>query len=154
MAIQHFKRRCEARLTLLGIGAMNSPRYRPAGLLVAFSGSRVMLDGGPGAEPRGPLDAWLVSDDRGELIREIRKLAKRHGVEAGVDTYSTGRVRAKPLPVVHTSHPTFGYLLEIDDKKAVWAPEFLQFPRWANRADLMFAEAAGWNRPIRFAKKA
>jgi hypothetical protein len=33
----------------------------------------------------------------------------------------------------------------------VWAPEFWEFPSWAQGADLMFAEAAGWDRPIRFA---
>jgi ribonuclease BN (tRNA processing enzyme) len=27
----------------------------------------------------------------------------------------------------------------------------LEFPRWAAGVDLMFADAAGWNRPIRFA---
>lgn len=32
----------------------------------------------------------------------------------------------------------------------VWAPEFWQFPEWAAGADLMFADAAGWTRPIRF----
>jgi hypothetical protein len=45
------------RLTLLGVGAMNSPRFAPAGLLVEHEGSRVALDGGPGAEPEGPIDA-------------------------------------------------------------------------------------------------
>lgn len=39
-------------LVLLGIGAMASPRYAPAGLLVERRGCRVMLDGGPGAAPR------------------------------------------------------------------------------------------------------
>jgi len=34
---------------------------------------------------------------------------------------------------------------------SLW-PEFLEFPSWAAGADLMFAEAAGWARPIRFAK--
>ena len=47
----------EPRLTLLGVGAMNSPRYAPAGLLVECGGSRVMIDGGPGAEPKGELNA-------------------------------------------------------------------------------------------------
>jgi ribonuclease BN (tRNA processing enzyme) len=32
----------------------------------------------------------------------------------------------------------------------VWAPEFYRFPCWARGADLMFADAAGWSRPIRF----
>jgi hypothetical protein len=35
-------------MTLLGIGAMASPRYRPAGLLVEYAAARVMLDGGRG----------------------------------------------------------------------------------------------------------
>jgi hypothetical protein len=34
----------------------------------------------------------------------------------------------------------------------VWAPEFWEFPGWARGADLMFADAAGWQRPIRFAR--
>jgi hypothetical protein len=33
----------------------------------------------------------------------------------------------------------------------VWAPEFLEWPDWASHADLVFAEAAGWRRQIRFA---
>jgi hypothetical protein len=37
------------RMTLLGIGAMASPRYRPAGILVEYAKVRVMIDGGPGA---------------------------------------------------------------------------------------------------------
>ena len=39
--------------TLLGIGAMNSPRYAPAGLLIEHGQVRVAIDGGPGAEPAG-----------------------------------------------------------------------------------------------------
>ena len=34
-----------------------------------------MLDGGPGADPAGRIDAWLVTDSKAELIREIRQLA-------------------------------------------------------------------------------
>jgi hypothetical protein len=45
------------RLVTLGVGAAASPRYLPAGLLVVGGGVRVMLDGGPGAEPAGRLDA-------------------------------------------------------------------------------------------------
>jgi hypothetical protein len=44
-------------MTLLGIGAMASPRYRPAGLLVEYAAARVMLDDGPRAAPAGRLDA-------------------------------------------------------------------------------------------------
>jgi hypothetical protein len=136
------------------MGAMNSPRYRPAGLLLEFLGSRVMLDGGPGAEPQGRLDAWLITDERGELIRELRILARKRGIVPHVGRYSFNGYRLTPRSVVHTSHPTFGYLLKASGKTVVWAPEFFQFPRWAQGADLMFAEAAGWNRPIRFAKGA
>ncbi len=80
------------RLTLLGVGAMNSPRYAPAGLLVEHRRLRVMLDGGPGAEPDGEIDAWLVTDERGELSREIRRLALARGLEPAVKTYSSGGV--------------------------------------------------------------
>jgi hypothetical protein len=55
--------------------------------------------------------------------------------------------------VVHTSHPTFGYVIEAAGRRVVWAPEFLEFPSWAAGADLMFADAAGWARPIRFAHR-
>jgi hypothetical protein len=139
------------RLTLLGVGAMNSPRYRPAGLLVECGGHRVMLDGGHGAEPRGRLDAWLVTDLHGELIHGIRVRSRELGVEPKVASFVAPGLRIEPRPVVHTSHPTFGYRLELDGATVVWAPEFLVFPSWARRARLMFAEAAGYDRPIRFA---
>jgi hypothetical protein len=58
----------------------------------------------------------------------------------------------EPKRVVHTSHPAFGYAIEAAGRKAVWAPEFYRFPEWANHVDLMFAEAAAWKRPIRFAR--
>lgn len=35
-----------------------------------------MIDGGPGAAPRGELDAWLVTNERAELIAGIRRLAR------------------------------------------------------------------------------
>lgn len=140
------------RLTTLGVGAQNSPRYSPAGLLVVHEGVRVMLDGGPGAEPGGHLDAWLVTDERAELIASIRRLASERGIEARAADFRRGALRVLRRRVVHTNHPTFGYLILGGDSLArvVWAPEFLEFPSWAARADLMFAEAAGWNRPIRF----
>jgi GNAT superfamily N-acetyltransferase len=59
-------------------------------------------------------------------------------------------LRIEPRPVIHTSHPTVGYEILAAGRRAVWAPEFWEFPAWARGADLMFAEAAGWNRPIRF----
>jgi Beta-lactamase superfamily domain len=141
------------RLTLLGVGAMNSPRFAPAGLLVERERSRVMLDGGPAAEPAGPIDAWLVTDSKAELIRQIRELAAGLGVEAEVRRFTApDGLEITPRAVEHTSHKTYGYLIKAEGRRIVWAPEFWSFPRWAERADLMFADAAGWERPIRFAK--
>jgi hypothetical protein len=139
------------RLTLLGVGAMNSPRYAPAGLLVEYQAHRVMLDGGGAADPGGRLDAWLVTDERSELIREIRCRAHALGVPVRVGSYAVVGLTIEPRPVVHTSHPTYGYLLKARSGTIVWAPEFLEWPQWASHADLMFAEAAGWHRQIRFA---
>jgi len=138
------------RLVTLGVGAQNSPRYAPAGLLVAHGGVRVMIDGGPGAAPAGRLDAWLVTDTRGELIATIRRLARARGLEPYAGPFDRRGLHVAAHPVVHTSHPTCGYLIEAAGLTVVWAPEFYEFPRWARGADLMFAEAAAWNRPIRF----
>lgn len=140
---------------LLGVGAMDSPRYAPAGLLLEHGRSRVAIDGGHGATPSGRLDAWLVCDERSELRRELRGLARAHGLEPRVAAFAAGGLRVEPHPVVHTSHPAFGYLIEYTNKSdgcaAAWAPEFLEFPAWAAGVDLLLAEAAGWDRPIRFA---
>ena len=111
-----------------------------------------MLDGRPGAIPRGNLDAWLITDEHAELIRELRTLANTRNVEVSVGAYTSPSFTIEPHRVVHTSHPTYGFLIRVKRKRIVWAPEFYEFPPWAKRADLMFAEAAGWNRPIRFAK--
>jgi len=138
------------RLTLLGVGAMNSPRYAPAGLLVEYGAVRVAVDGGPGAAPAGPLDAWLVTDERAELIRDLRQLAVTHGLVPQARDFAGDGLRLAGRPVVHTSHPTYGYIIEAADRRVVWAPEFLEFPSWAAGADIMFADAAGWARPIRF----
>ncbi|MQA85001.1 MAG: hypothetical protein GEV03_10345 [Streptosporangiales bacterium] len=139
-----------ALLTLLGVGAMNSPRYRPAGLLVRYARRRITFDGGPGAEPDGPLSGWLVTDEQAELRSALRWLADRHGCTPVMAPYHAGDLRIEPLPVAHTSHPTCGYRIEIGGRTAVWAPEFWEFPSWAAGADLMFADAAGWSAPIRF----
>ncbi len=138
-------------LTLLGVGAMNSPRYAPAGLLAEYRAVRVALDGGPGAVPAGPLDAWLVTDEQAELIRQLRQLAATRGLVPSARSFTGAGMSLTRHPVVHTSHPTFGYLIEAAGQRVVWAPEFLEFPGWAAGADLMFADAAGWTRPIRFA---
>ena len=137
-------------LTLLGVGAMNSPRFAPAGLLVERAPHRVMLDGGPGAEPGSPLDAWLVSDEQAELIREIRRLAAAKGLTPESRPFQASSLSVTPRPVRHTSHATVGFEIAAGSTRVVWAPEFWAFPLWATGADLMFADAAGWQQPIRF----
>lgn len=137
-------------LKLLGVGAMRSPRYAPAGLLVAAGRHHVMFDGGDGATPLDHTDAWLVTDERGELLPAIRRLAAGRGIIARVAGFRGGGLEVEPRAVLHTSHPAFGYLIRWHGRVAVWAPEFWRFPRWAAGADLMFAEAAGWGSPIRF----
>ena len=138
------------RLTLLGVGAMNSPRYAPAGLLAGYGRERVAIDGGPGAAPDSPPAAWLGTDERAELIRQLRHLAAAYSLVPHVGPYASGGLEITPHPVVHTSHPTFGYLIKAAGRAVAWAPEFLEFPAWAADVDLMFADAAGWARPIRF----
>jgi hypothetical protein len=135
----------------LGIGAAASLRFPPAGLLVEHRRRRVALDGGPGAEPEGPLDAWLVTDERAELMPAIRRAARARNLEPRVASFDADGLLIEAHPVIHTSHPAFGYRILAGRKTVVWAPEFLRFPEWAASADLMFAEAAGWSRPIRFA---
>src|ERR671923_2093106 len=136
-------------MVTVGVGAANSPRSAPARLLVARGGVRVMLDGGPGAEPSGRLDAWLVTDERAELRSRLRRLAAERGLRPHAGSFQRGALRVDARPVVHTSHPTFGYRIEAPEGTVVWAPEFLEFP--GHGVELMFAEAAGWERPIRFA---
>ena len=131
---------------------MNSPRYAPAGLLAEYATTRVAIDGGPGAAPASPIAAWLVTDERAELIRELRRLAAVHKLVPHVASFTRDGLDIIPHPVVHTSHPTFGYLIKAAGRAVVWAPEFLDFPKWGTGADLMFADAAGWSRPIRFAR--
>ncbi len=110
-----------------------------------------MLDGGPGAVPDGPLDAWLVTDEQAELIGPIRRTADARGATPGAIEFDAPGLRISPKPVEHTSHPTVGYLIETRAREVGWAPEFFRFPDWAAEIDLLFADAAGWSRPIRFA---
>jgi hypothetical protein len=137
------------RLVLLGAGAMRSPRFAPAGVLVVSGEHRVAIDGG--ATWPGTLDAWLLTDDRAELGPAIRRVGRAHRIAAAVGSFHAGALLIEPRPVEHTSHDAFGYRIREERRVAVWAPEFWRFPEWAAGADLMFAEAAGWDRPIRFA---
>lgn len=144
------------RLTLLGVGAMNSPRFAPAGLLLRHGRHRIVLDGGPGADPPVRTEAWLVTDEHAELRSALRRMAAEHALEPHAGDLTLGtrgtpdELRVLACPVVHTSHPTYGYRIEFGGRLAVWAPEFLEFPSWAAGADLLLAEASSWNRPIFF----
>jgi hypothetical protein len=138
-------------LRLLGVGAMRSPRYAPAGVLVQHGGVRVMIDGGADVLPPGRLDAWLVTDLHAELIASIRRAARLRGLEPRVGPFVAHDLSIRPRRVAHTSHATYGYLIESAGARVVWAPEFMRFPRWAAGADLMLAEAAGYARAIHFA---
>ncbi|WP_210717322.1 MBL fold metallo-hydrolase [Amycolatopsis acididurans] len=102
-------------------------------------------------DPGPPLDAWLVSDGRAELMPEIRRRAGGLGVEPTVGSFEADGVEVRSRPVRHTSHPTVGYLIDTGRQRAAWAPEFWVFPEWVRGVDLMFADAAGWRRPIGFA---
>ena len=139
------------RFVTLGVGAQNSPRYAPAGLLVQHRGVRVMIDGGEGAQPAFNIDAWLVCDERSELRASLRRSARARGLGPAVARFAAAGLIVTPHRVVHTSHRTYGYAIETACARAIWAPEFFRFPRWARGADLMFAEAAGWQRAIHFA---
>ena len=104
-----------------------------------------------GGVPAGRLSAWLVSDERSELRRELRVLSAARGLQPSVGAVSIADLVIEPRPVAHTSHPTWGYLLRLPMASAARAPEIWAFPAWAAGVDLMFADAAGWNQPIRFA---
>src|SRR5215211_4463225 len=123
-------------LKLLGIGAMASERYAPAGLLVERHDRAIMIDGGPGAEPDHPVEDWLVTDERAELIAKIRHIAgEKFSVRPRAGAASLDDLRIDAEPVVHTSQATYGYRTQLGNSMAAWAPEFLEF------------------RPIRFAKR-
>jgi hypothetical protein len=67
-----------------------------------------------------------------------------------VAAFDAPGISIRPRKVVHTSHDTFGYLIESDDRRMAWAPEFWRFPSWASGSDALFADASAWDRPIRF----
>jgi len=79
-------------------------------------------------------------------------LARPLGLRPQVIPLVLDGVTITPWPVQHTSHATFGYLIDSAGRHAAWAPEFMAFPTWAAGVDLLFADAAGWRRPIRFAR--
>ena len=82
----------------------------------------------PRRYPDGPLAAWLVTDERAELIAQLRRLAAAHRLVPRAGRYAAGGLDITPHPVVHTSHDTFGYLIGASGRRVAWAPEFLEWP--------------------------
>jgi hypothetical protein len=66
-----------------------------------------MIDDGPGAAPTGELAAWLVTDERAELIAGIRRLARDRGLPAGAVQFARGGLLLEPIrsptPVIRPS---------------------------------------------------
>jgi hypothetical protein len=132
-------------LVLLGVGTARSPRFAPAGLLVEYGHTRVGIDGGPGSEPPENVDAWLVRDEDGPLQPERMALAADEDMTAPVTgPFHHGTLHIEPLPVRCGGRRMHGYRITAGRHTAVWAPEFTEFPSWAEGADLVFADATAW----------
>ena len=141
-------------LTLVGTGALKSPR-KSASLFVEHDGSKVLIDAGPDIKkedlPAKP-DVILITDEESWFAKDAKRLAEELGVEVVQDEYVSDGLRITPFPVEHTNHPVFGYRIEADGYKVIYAPEFWKFPaRQAKGADVAILEGSAWDRPIRFA---
>ena len=90
-----------------------------------------MGDGGGASAPTSPVGLWLVCDAWAELMPEIRRCCRGLNVKAVVRDFHAGGLVIEPPPVVHPSHPTFGYLVRVSGRRVVWAPESWEFPVWA-----------------------
>lgn len=128
------------RLILLGVGTARSSRHAPAGLLVEYGHARIGLDGGPGSEPPGSSQAWLVRDEHGPHQSVLGRIARECGMpEPVLAPFRHGPLRIEPLPVPHPGGAMHGYRITARHRTCVWAPEFAEPPGWARDADLMFA---------------
>ena len=115
----------------------------------AITESKRVMDKAPGigGMPQasgiaGRLDAWLVTNERAELIAAIRRLAACRDLFPRAESFRSDGLFVECRPVVHTNHPTYGYRIRGERCTVVWAPEFFVFPAWAGGADLMFADGA------------
>ena len=72
-----------------------------------------MIDGGPGAEPLGRLDAWLVTDESAELMAAVRRLAAAKGLRPRAGDVQKNGLRIERRSVVHTSHRTYAYRIRV-----------------------------------------
>lgn len=127
-------------MILLGIGAAGTLEHAPAGLLLEYGQVRIGFDGGPGSEPPENVHAWLVSDPFDPLQDERRRLAHTTGMpEPAVSPYDHGALKIEPLPLAGHA---YGYRIMSGTRTAIWAPCAIDFPPWAEDADLLFAAAA------------
>ncbi|MEU5882573.1 hypothetical protein [Spirillospora sp. NPDC047279] len=132
-----------ARLILLGVGTARSALFAPAGLLIEYGHTRVGLDGGPGSEPPENVHAWLVADEQGPLRDDLHRIAhESEMLEPVVGSFRHGPLHVDPLPVAHPKAGVHGYKITMGHRSAVWAPEFVKLPDWAEAADLVFAGAS------------
>ena len=87
---------------------------------------------------------------------ELERVRPLHQRCCGRRHQRPGRPRVRLVPqaglLEHARAQSPGYLLRTPAASAVWAPEFWAFAAWAAGVDLMFAEAADWDRPIRFTR--
>ena len=109
-----------------------------------------MIDGSPGAEPAGRPDAWLVTDERAELIVAIRRMVTRKSLVPHAGSFRKAGMLVECRSVVHTpSHLRVSHSRGRPD--SCLGAGVLRVYRWARGTDLMFAEGAAWSRPIVFA---
>jgi hypothetical protein len=129
-----------SRFILLGIGAADSSRFAPVGLLLEYGHIRVGIDGGPGSEPPETIDAWLVRDERGPSQDELRRIAHETGMpEPAVMPYHHGPLKVEPVPV---ADHVYGYRIGIGHHVAAWVPEAPELPAWAEGLDLVYADGS------------
>jgi len=149
------EKQSELKLTLIGTGALDSPRKDEC-LLVEYQGQRILIDAGPDIQPKdvGELTDILVCDPESDFMKDARRLGEKYGIEPGVKSISEDGLKITPFKVKHTSHDTYGYKIEADNKTIIYAPEFFEFPtRQVKNADIAILEGSAWSKPIVFTGK-
>jgi len=155
--------KAELRAVTVGTGAMESSSRKDACLLVTDGDTALLFSAGPSilAEDvehyTDNVDAIFVTDPEDDYeMRGARQLAE--DLEAPLVTperdgqqWTYGSFRVTARRVVHTNHPTYGFVIQYGDQKLAWAPEFYRPPDWVEGCDVAFLEAAAWDRPITFA---
>lgn len=149
----------KTRFIALGTGAMDSPRLDAC--LLVLGAKNLLFDAGPDIKPEhvrryaDRLDAVLVTDPSSDYAKDAKRIAEEFGAEFIVPekegaVYESGGLKVTARNVEHTNHPVYGFLIEMPDGRAAWAPEFWQVPEWIRGVDLAFLEGSAWGRPIAF----